>query len=144
MPNQFVTFSCAGRGYGLDVMAVREIRSWSPVTALPQQPFAARGVLDIRGSTVQVYDLAALLGGSTGGEIASPVVLVVSLPNADVGLVVDAVSDIIFAGPEDLRAPPQSRRSLVTALVKTEDRLIGILDLDALFPGESGGEIAFV
>lgn len=143
LPNQFVTFSCAGRAYGLDVMTVREIRSWSPVTALPQQPFGAQGVLDIRGSTVQVFDLATLLGGSAGGDVASPVVLVVSLAHVDVGLVVDAVSDIIFAGPDDIRSPPKSSRSLVTALVRNEDRLVGILDLGALFPREAGGEIAF-
>jgi purine-binding chemotaxis protein CheW len=141
MPNQFVTFSCAGRAYGLDVMTVREIRSWSPVTALPQQPFGAQGVLDIRGSTVQVFDLATLLGGSAGGDAASPVVLVVSLARVDVGLVVDAVSDIIFAAPEDLKAPPKSSRALVTALVRNEDRLVGILDLGALFPGEPEGDI---
>ncbi|MGV8856860.1 MAG: chemotaxis protein CheW, partial [Devosia sp.] len=61
--DQFVTFTCSNRAFGVDIMSVREIRSWSPVTELPGQPHGAKGVLDIRGSVVQVYDLAVMLGG---------------------------------------------------------------------------------
>lgn len=71
-------------------MAVREIRSWSPITELRNQPFGATGVLDIRGSIVQVYDLSAMIGGRGGfdGPNSGQVVLVVSLKTQDVGLVV--------------------------------------------------------
>lgn len=141
-PDQFVTFTCGPRAFGIDIMAVREIRSWGPVTELPNQPFGARGVLDIRGSIVQVYDLLTLLGGH-GGDAegkGSQVVLVVSLKSQDVGLLVDTVSDIIFAQGEELRPAPKSSdradTGSVLGLVKNEDRLIAILDLKALFPAE--------
>lgn len=145
-PSQFVTFTCGPRAFGIDIMAVREIRSWSPVTELPNQPFGAKGVLDIRGSIVQVYDLTTLIGGhgGYGEEKGGQVVLVVSLKTQDVGLLVDTVSDIIFAQGEDLRpAPKASDRSgsgPVLGLVRNEDRLIAILDLKALFPGETGDD----
>jgi len=138
--NQFVTFTCAGKAYGIDIMAVREIRSGSQTTELPAQPFGAKGVLDIRGSIIQVYDLAAMLGGhgGHGDEGVSQVVLVVSLATCDVGLLVDTVSDIIFADGEDCRPVPQSGRGrgsdMVAGLIKNDDRLIAILDLHALFP----------
>ena len=147
--NQFVTFTCNGRAFGVDIMAVREIRSWSPTTELPSQPMGAKGVLDIRGSIIQVYDLAAILGG--GGRlddaaVSGQVVLVVSLESQDVGMLVDTVSDIIFAQGEDLRPVPRSSADrgtgMVTGLVKNEDRLIAILDLTALFPAESGAAYA--
>lgn len=144
-PNQFVTFTCGPRAFGIDIMAVREIRSWAPVTVLPNQPFGAKGVLDIRGNIIQVYDLTTLIGGDGGyGETgASQVVLVVSLQTQDVGLLVDTVSDIIFAQAEDMRPAPKSNgRSsapAVMGLVKTDERLIVILDVKALFPGEAGG-----
>src|ERR1700712_468722 len=78
--NQFVTFTCDGRAFGIDIMSVREIRSWSATTELPSQPFGAKGVLDIRGSIVQVYDLQVMLGGHGGGGANSgQVVLVVSM-----------------------------------------------------------------
>ncbi len=144
--SQYVTFTCGSRAFGVDIMAVREIRSWSPTTELPAQPFGAKGVLDIRGSIVQVYDLAVMLGG--GGRFddsnTGQVVLVVSLRSQDVGLLVDTVSDIIFAQGEDLRRVPASGAdrgsAMVSGLVKNEDRLIAILNLSALFPSESNAE----
>ena len=143
--NQFVTFTCAGRAFGVDIMSVREIRSWSATTELPSQPFGAKGVLDIRGSIVQVYDLAVMLGSHGGMDSeGGQVVLVVSLKQQDVGLLVDTVSDIIFAQADVLRAPPASKSGrgagMDTALVKTADRLIAILDLGAMFPDESAGD----
>jgi len=140
VPNQFVTFTCGSRAFGIDIMAVREIRSWSPITELPNQPFGAKGVLDIRGNIVQVYDLATMLGasGGYGEEKAGQVVLVVSLQAQDVGLLVDTVSDIIFAQGEDLRPAPKANgrqdTGSVMGLVKTQDRLVAILDIKALFP----------
>ena len=143
VPSQFVTFTCGSRAFAIDIMAVREIRNWSPVTELPNQPFGAKGVLDIRGSIVQVYDLVTMLGGQGGhrDQTGGQVVLVVSLKTQDVGLLVDTVSDIIFAQGDDLRPAPAAsdgqRTSSVLGLVKNEDRLIAILDLKALFPAES-------
>ena len=135
---QYVTFTCSKRAFGIDIMSVREIRSWSPTTELPGQPHGAKGVLDIRGSVVQVYDLAVLLGGYGSESNAGQVVLVVSLDHQDVGLLVDTVSDIIFAEPEDLRPVPASggdrTNSLVSGMVKKEERLIAILNLAAMFP----------
>ncbi|MEO5808007.1 chemotaxis protein CheW [Devosia sp.] len=142
--NQFVTFTCGDRAFGIDIMKVREIRSWSPITELPNQPHGAKGVLDIRGSIVQVFDLNAMIGGGGGfgSSESGRVVLVVSLKNQDVGLLVDAVSDIIFAHGDDLRPVPNngSNRSggTVSGLVKSDDRLIAILDLGELFPSEAG------
>lgn len=142
--NQFVTFTSGDRAFGIDIMCVREIRSWSPTTELPSQPFGAIGVLDIRGAIVQVYHLQRMLGTHGGDGEAGQVVLVVSLKRQDVGLLVNSVSDIIFAQPDDIRPVPGAKpgeRSggQVAFLVKNESRLIGILDLAALFPGETDG-----
>lgn len=139
--NQFVTFTAGDRAFGIDIMSVREIRSWSPTTELPSQPFGAIGVLDIRGSIVQVYDLQRMLGSHGGNGESGQVVLVVSLRHLDVGLLVNTVSDIIFAQGDDLRPLPgaksrQASGGQVAYLVKNEDRLIAILDLAALFPSE--------
>ncbi|MEQ1902316.1 MAG: chemotaxis protein CheW [Devosia sp.] len=147
--NQFVTFSTGERSFGIDIMAVREIRSWSPTTELPGQPRGATGVLDIRGSVVQVFDLRTLINGKSGGEgQAGQVVLVVALRDQEVGILVDAVSDIIFANSEDMRAAPplgdDVHHSVISGLIKTEERLIAILDLDTLFPPPGARQVAFV
>lgn len=143
--SQFVTFSAGNKAYGIDVMAVREIRSWSPTTPLPDGPFGARGVLDIRGSIVEVYDLCAILGGPATEAQPGHVVLVVSLGEHDVGVLVDSVSDIIFAEESDFRPAPSAGRdpqnAKVSGLVRQGDRLIAILNLLTLFPH---GEVAWI
>lgn len=136
--NQFVTFSAGGRAYGVDIMAVREIRSWSPTTELPDSAYGACGVLDIRGNVVEVYDLSSMLGGPVTDPKSGHVVLVLSLGNANVGVLADAVSDIIFAENADFRPAPSAARdpqaARVSGLVKQGERLIAVLNLAALFP----------
>lgn len=143
-PNQFVTFSAGDQSFGVDIMSVREIRSWSPTTQLPGRPLGAKGVLDIRGSVVEVFDLSAILGGSDTQPLPGHVVLVVSIDETNVGILVDSVSDIIFAEPEDFREAPgagmDEAGSKVSGLVQQDDRLIAILDLAALFPSLRGAE----
>ena len=136
---QYVTFSCGETAYAVPIMAVREIRSWQPTTPLPGRVGAARGVLDIRGTVVEVFDLAALLGGSPIKPSTASVVLVLALETKIVGILVDAVSDIIQSRPGDLMpVPAQNVDGLWTgqvgAMISQEERLIAILDLDRVFP----------
>ncbi|MEQ1899450.1 MAG: chemotaxis protein CheW [Devosia sp.] len=135
---QFVAFSCGGTGYCLPIMTVREIRSWQPTTVLPGRISSARGVLDIRGTVVEVFDLSKLLGGPPIEPTAGSVVLVLALTDRVVGILVDAVSDIIQAHPGELMAVPDQRADTgsagrVSAMISYQDRLIGILDLDVMF-----------
>ena len=64
---QFVTFTCAGQNFGIDIMSMREIRNWSPVTPLPAQKPDVLGVIDIRGRVVPVHDLALRIAVQPGG-----------------------------------------------------------------------------
>lgn len=131
---QYVTFACDGRAYGIDIMAVREIRSWTPTTSLPEQPFGALGVLDIRGEVVEVFDLSAMLGGGAIETKAESVVLVVSLGDRDMGILVDSVSDIIDAREKDIRkSPGDDQNKKVSQLVSHGDELVAILNLQLLF-----------
>ena len=132
--SQFVTFGVGDNAYGIDIMAVREIRSWTPTTNLPDQGFGACGVLDIRGSIVEVFDLAAVLGSGARSdeERAGQVVLVVAIDGCDVGLAVDNVSDIVDAEPGQFADPPE-KAGKISAIVRQDDKLISILDLNVLF-----------
>jgi len=136
--SQFVTFSCASRNYGIDIMAVREIRSWSPVTEVPDQPQAVRGVLDIRGEVVQVFDLNLLLGSALNKVTDSHVVIIVSVADKSIGILVDAVSDIINVGIKDMRpAPPNGGNGsgVVSGMAKHKDTLFSILNMAPLLGG---------
>ena len=104
---QFATFYIGENAYGIDIMAVREIRSWTPTTELPDQAHGARGVLDIRGEVVEVFDLSLVLGSGGREQHSNQVVLVVSIGDGDVGLAVDSISDIVDAAEEDFADPPR-------------------------------------
>ena len=133
---QFVTFSAGNNHYGVDIMAVREIRSWQPATQLAGRLPVSRGVLDIRGHVVEVLDLAALLGGRPTDADRGSVVLVLSRSDRTLGLLVDSVSDIIQV--ESTRVMPLPLSADVTSdahvlgMVNHEERLIALLDVDEL------------
>lgn len=136
--NQFVTFRVGETAYGIDIMTVREIRSWTPTTQLPGRTSAARGVLDIRGQVIEVYDLAVVLGGAPTEANPEQVIIVVALGDTDVGLLVDAVSDIIFVSQADMLEPPEDGHSAgaagqIATMVNHDDKLTAILNAGALF-----------
>ena len=129
--NQFVTFHVDANAYGIAIMAVREIRSWTAITQLPDQGPGARGVLDIRGKIVEVFDLSVVLGCGSRESLDNQVVLVVAIDGRDVGLAVDSVSDIVDAEDGDFAEPPVVGGKIAT-IVRQNDQLISILDLTTL------------
>jgi purine-binding chemotaxis protein CheW len=134
--NQFVTFSSGEIRLGVDIMAVREIRSWQPATQLAGRPSVSRGVLDIRGQVVEVLDLSVLLGGAQTPADRGSVVLVLSIEERTVGLLVDAVSDIIqVESSQIMPVPASSDPSMVehvSGMVNHDDRLVALLDVSVL------------
>lgn len=138
---QFVTFVVEGQSYGIPIAAVREIICWTQVTPLPNQPAYTRGVLNLRGTVVPVHDLRTRLSGQRTEATDTHVIVIVYLGTQTLGILVDAVSDILTVMPEDLKTPPQGSESAASAaLVSTDgNRLLTILNLSALFgQGQSG------
>ncbi len=134
---QYVAFELGDQFYGVEITSVREIRQWSPTTELPNQPHYGRGVLDIRGEVVPVYDLRARFGGPMVEVNESHVVLIVSIDDNSIGILVDTVSDIIDVSAADMRPVPEGAREAehetVTSLANQGNRMIALLDLSALF-----------
>lgn len=136
---QYVTFLVGDRAYGLDIVLVREIKQWTPTTALPNQPHYMRGVLNLRGTIVPVHDLRARFGGPMTDAAETHVVVIVWIGDQTVGVLVDAVSDIISVSSEDIRPVPPSDadldQSALNGLVNAESGMVALLDLKALFGG---------
>jgi purine-binding chemotaxis protein CheW len=141
---QYVTFLIGDRVYGVDICQVREIKQWSPTTALPNQPHYTRGVLNLRGTIVPVHDLRARFGGGLTEATENHVVVIVAIGEQTVGVLVDAVSDIVTVSLDDVRAVPASAadsdQTAIAGLVNTDNGMVALLDLAALFA--PAGEIA--
>jgi purine-binding chemotaxis protein CheW len=141
---QYVTFLVDDSIYGVDINLVREIKQWSPTTVLPNQPHYTKGVLNLRGTIVPVHDLRARFGGGLTEATETHVVVIVLIGTKTVGILVDAVSDIIGVPSEDIRPVPAGQSmgdmSAIGGLVTAQQGMVALLDLNTLFPNNDETE----
>jgi purine-binding chemotaxis protein CheW len=127
--------------FAMDIMTVREIRGWTASTPLPHAPTHVRGMINLRGVILPVVDLAARLGlGETAAD-ASSVVVVTQINGRLVGLLVDAVCDILIVSENMLQAPPDvgaaSVKEFVRGIMTIESGIVTLLCLDFVLPTEA-------
>ena len=133
---EFISFAIGDEQYGVDIMAVREIKGWSSITQLPNQPDYMRGVLNLRGVMVPIIDLRCRFG--QGKTDASPmhVVIVVQVDAKTVGLLADRVLDIIAVDASQIQPVPQvsrgARTDFLSGLVTIEATMIALINLNNL------------
>ncbi len=134
---QYVTFAVDGRSYGIEITKVREIKGWSEPTELPNGPHAMRGVLNLRGVVVPIFDLRAQFGQGATDARQEHVVIIVTLGDRLIGVLVDAVSDILTLEPSDILPVPSMERGseqrFVSGLVSRDEGLVALLKLEELF-----------
>jgi purine-binding chemotaxis protein CheW len=143
-PTQFISFAIGDDQYGVDIMAVREIKGWSEITHLPRQPEYVRGVLNLRGAIVPIIDLRCRFG--QGLTEASPlhIVIIVQIATRQVGLLADRVLDIVSFEASQVQAVPRiasgSRVNFLAGLVTIESGMIALIDLPNLLSAQIEGE----
>ncbi|WP_158744816.1 chemotaxis protein CheW [Acidisphaera sp. L21] len=135
---ELIAFRIAEQEFCVDIMAVREIRGWAPVTPLPHSPSFLRGVLNLRGAVLPIVDLAARLGLPATNPTARHVIIVAQVNGQVIGLLVDAVSDILTIGDGSIQPPPEVAsgrvRTFVQGLVAIEGRMVSFISLDRVLP----------
>ena len=135
---EYLSFRIGESEYSVDIMSVREIRGWTQTTSLPHAPRFVRGVINLRGAVLPVVDLAMRLGLDESDPEERNVIIVVDVGERVIGLRVDAVSDILSFTPDQLQPPPDvvasTRPSFVKALTILDDRMVRLLDLEAVLP----------
>jgi purine-binding chemotaxis protein CheW len=136
MQREFITFEVGGQLFGLDIMAIREIRAWTPVTKLPRVPHYVAGVVNLRGTVLPVVDLAARLGWEETRATPRHAIIVTQVHGQARGLIVDSVSDIVTIASEALQSPPGASHDgivpFIEGLAAIEEQMVMILDLDKL------------
>ena len=134
--NQVISFAIGDDQYGVDIMAVREIKGWTAITPLPGQPEYVRGVLNLRGVIVPIVDLRCRF--SQGLTEATPlhIVIVVQIEGKTVGLLADRVLDIVSLDAAEVKPVPRIAQSqklrFLSGLVTQEDAMIALIDLPNL------------
>ena len=136
MSRQLITFQLGDQYLGVDIMAIREIRAWSPATPLPNVPSHVRGVVNLRGVVLPVLDLRHRLGWGMTDPTARHVIIVVRIGEQLQGIIVDAVNDIVTVSTENMQPLPDMgdapAGNFLEGLATIEQRLILILALERL------------
>jgi purine-binding chemotaxis protein CheW len=141
---QALTFALGQEVYGVDILRVKEIRGWAPVTRIPQSPAAVLGVLNLRGAIVPIVDLRVRFAMPSAEFNAVTVVIVLSLRTADgereCGIVVDSVRDVVDIAAGSVRPAPTMQGSqaneVIEGITTLGEQMLVLLDADRLVSGE--------
>jgi purine-binding chemotaxis protein CheW len=135
---ELISFRIGAQEFCVDIMAVREIRGWTAATALPQAPSFVRGVINLRGAVLPIVDLAARLGFETGETSDRNVIIVAQIGGQVVGLLVDAVSDILTVTDDVIQPTPDvasdTAKTFVRGLLAIDGRMISLIGLERVLP----------
>ena len=146
IPSQLISFAIGDDQYGVDIMAVREIKGWTDITPLPRQPQYVRGVLNLRGVIVPIVDLRCRFGQGLTQATPLHIVIIVHVNNKPVGLLADRVLDIVGVDAAQIKPVPRvaqaQRLNFLSGLVTNESAMIALIDLPNLLsmPVEETGE----
>ncbi len=140
LPGQYLSFTLGDEDYGIDILKVMEIRGWEDVRPLPDTPDYVKGVLDLRGIIVPIIDMRLRFNLSSADYTATTVTIILSMQIHDkthvVGIVVDAVSDVLDIREQDIKAAPSLGRKIDTkylsGMVSIDHRVVLLLDADNL------------
>lgn len=138
---QFLTFRVGTGEYGVDIMTVREIKGWSETTRLPNMPEFMRGVINLRGVVVPIFDLRCRFNMGTTEANPKNVVIILAVGERTVGILVDAVSDILTINSDEIKLPPntdtQIDEAFINGLISVDERMVVLLSVSKLFDQDS-------
>jgi purine-binding chemotaxis protein CheW len=139
---QFISFALGDDQYGVDIMAVREIKGWADITHLPKQPEYVRGVLNLRGSIVPIMDLRCRFGQGLTETTSLHIVIIVQIGGRQVGLIGDRVLDIVSVDAAQIQKVPRTghgeQMDFLSGLVTHDGVMIALIDLPNLLSVEGG------
>ncbi|CAN7207310.1 chemotaxis protein CheW [Rhizobium sp. LjRoot30] len=138
---ELIAFRIGDQEFCVNIMSVREIRGWTPATPMPHSPSYMKGVLNLRGAVLPIIDLSARLGMRPTEPSPRHVIIVAQVNRKVVGLLVEAVSDILTVTDENIQPTPEISSDLekqfARGILAIDKRMICLVELDGLFPEES-------
>jgi len=134
---QYISFNVGDELYAVEITTVREIKGWIPTTSLPNSPEYMRGVINLRGVIVPVFDLRTRFRRGHTKPGKTHVVIIVKLEERTIGILVDAVSDILTIPAEDILSVPDQdvnpEYAFMEGLVAVDEKMVAIVRPKLLF-----------
>ena len=146
--SEYLTFRLGDEDYGVDILRVQEIRGWETVTRIPNSPAYVKGVLNLRGSIVPIFDMRQRLEMEIKDYSKDTVVIVLRVKGItserNIGVVVDEVSDVLNAQQSSIRSAPQFGGDVpteyISGLADVEKKMVMLLDVDKLLNQDTENE----
>ncbi len=143
---QIVGFKLANEEYGLDIMQVQEIILIGAITQVPQVPDYVRGLINLRGHVIPIVDLRRRFSLPDTDQAEDQRIIVVNVREKMIGILVDSVNQVTRVTAEQIDPPPTSVSGIdhefITGLVKFDDRLVILLDIERLLSLAEGEALA--
>lgn len=141
---KFLTFSMADEEYGIGILKIKEIIGMMPVTTVPQTPEFVKGVINLRGKVIPVIDLRLRFGMEAIDYTERTCIIVVEIESTagtvQIGVVVDAVSEVLNVNAEDVEETPTFGAKLNTdyilGMAKMEGGVKILLDIDKVLSSD--------
>jgi purine-binding chemotaxis protein CheW len=135
---QFLTFMLGGETYAAGILAIKEIIEYSSLTEVPMMPPSVRGVINLRGAVVPVVDLSVRFGRTPAAVTKRTCIVIVEISlndtRQDVGVVVDAVNEVLEIAQDDIEPPPtfgtRIRTDFIQGMGKVNDKFVILLDVN--------------
>jgi purine-binding chemotaxis protein CheW len=135
---QYLIFTLSGEAFAIDILHVKEIIEYGQLTEVPMMPEVVRGVINLRGAVVPVIDLSARFGRSPTPIARRTCIVIVELAHDgerhDVGIIVDAVNEVLDIAPADIDPPPSfgthMRSDFISGMAKIEGRFVIVLNAE--------------
>ncbi|HEY3315504.1 MAG TPA: chemotaxis protein CheW [Bacillota bacterium] len=132
--DKYVVFQLGGEAYGVDINKVQDINPMTKITQVPRAPEFVEGIINLRGRVIPVIDLRKRFGLPPQDHTRSTVIVVVEVEGNTIGVIVDAVSEVLPI-PRGVVEPPSPfiagvDSDYLRGVAKLEDRLIILLDLE--------------
>ena len=144
--SQYLTFTLGAEEYGVEILKVQEIKGYSAITPIPNTPSYVKGVMNLRGSIIPIVDLRAKLAMAEAAYNQFTVIIVVRVGTKTVGVVVDAVSDVLNIPLKDIQPTPdfgsQVDARFISGLAKAGDRLVVLLEIEKVLAGDGAAAMA--
>ena len=140
---EFLAFKLGAEEYGIDILRVQEIRSYEAPTRIANAPAFIKGVVNLRGVIVPIVDMRMKFNLETVSYDSFTVVIVLNIGSRVMGMVVDAVSDVITLTPEQLRPVPEFSSAIecdhLLAIGAVQDRMLILVDIEKLMASPEMG-----
>jgi purine-binding chemotaxis protein CheW len=145
MEDQLVVFTLAKEHYGVRIAVVESIIKLQPITAVPCSPAFVEGVTNLRGRVLPVIDLRKRFNLPAEESTKDTRIVVVEMSGTLVGMIVDAVSEVLRVPAESVEPPSPIMTTVdsafITGIAKVGERLIILLDLEKVLSPEEKADL---